>query len=87
MDGELPHSQDSHLSKLSQSSELNDDDLRRLEESAQPGSTVRATNYAVNKLNRWCKKRNITIDWHTVTPSDLNTTLCKFYAEVKPEKK
>ena len=70
----------------SQNSDLAADELDTLEASAQAQNTKRATSWGVKKFEKWCVKRNLRVDFHSVTPVKLSEILRKFYAEVKSEK-
>lgn len=56
--------------------------LQKIEEMAVPDNTKKATLSGIKKLEQWCTKRQITIDFHTVTATDLAVILRRFYAEV-----
>ena len=71
---------------LSQSSDLNEEQLDEIELKAQAKNTVRATEWGVSKFEKWCQKRNVEIDFASVNPEELSEALRKFYAEVKTEK-
>lgn len=83
MDGENNAASES---EHSQSSQLDADALNEMEASAKPDSTKRATTYGIKKFRDWLAKRGKTCDLATVSPSELNTVLRSFYAEVKPSK-
>ena len=69
------------------SQELNEEELNQIVDGVKPESTKKCTTWGVNKLFKWATKRGKNIDLKTVSLSELNETLRKFYAEVKTEKK
>ena len=74
----------------SQNSDLDNEQLDKIEQKAQAKNTKRATEWGVKKSEKWCEKRKITVDLKTVSLSlsatDLSEILRKFFAEVKTEK-
>ena len=71
---------------LSQNSELNEDELDKLVQNAVPPSTTRSTKWGVSVFTEWCVKRSIHVEFHSITASQLNDILRKFYGEVKSKK-
>ena len=69
----------------SQSSELGDEDLERMEKEAVPENTSRATKTGVKKFLEWSEKRNITVNFSEISPAELASILRRFYAEVKKD--
>ena len=69
-----------------QNSYLNNEKLDEIEQNAQAKNTKKATEWEVRKFMKWCKKKTISVDFKTVSPTDLSEILRKFYAEVKTEK-
>ena len=67
----------------SQNSDLGQEQLNNMEESAKADNTKRATKWGLNRFEEWKAKRTISFDWKTVSSKELNDTLRKFYAEVK----
>ena len=82
---ELENDENEHI-VMSQSSEMDENQLQDLEESAKPPSTKRSTVYGVKKFTDWLDKRSLDCNFHSVTPEQLNELLRKFYAEVKGQK-
>ena len=69
----------------SQSSIVDEEEMAKMERESVPDSTNKATKTGVNKLKAWMKKRNIDINFHSVTAGELANTLRQFYAEVKKD--
>ena len=67
----------------SQNSDLGQEQLNSMEESAKADNTKRATKWVLNRFEEWQAKRRISFDWRTVSSKELNDILRKFYAEVK----
>ena len=67
----------------SQNSDLGQEQLNNMEESAKAYTTKRATKWGLNRFEEWQAKRTISFDWKTVSSKKLNDILRKFYAEVK----
>ena len=57
--------------------------LNNMEENAKADNTKRATKWGLNRFEEWQAKRRISFDWKTVSSTELNDILRKFYAEVK----
>ena len=74
---EIPSSQDSNL---------DENELDNIITQSKPENTKKCTNWGFHKFQRWAEKRNIVVDFKTITPNELNEILRKFYAEVKSEK-
>ena len=70
----------------SQNSNLGLEDLDKLEAKGQAENTKRATLWVIKKIEKWCDKRKLKVDFNCATPVELNELLRKFYAEVKSEK-
>ena len=71
----------------SQSSQLEEEDLQKLEADSVPVNTKKQTSWGLKKFTQWLEKRKISCDLHTVSPAELNGILRKFFAEVKTNKK
>ena len=71
----------------SQSSQLEEEDLQKLEAHCMPVNTKKQTSWGLKKFTQWLEKRKISCDLHTVSPTELNGILRKFFAEVKTNKK
>ena len=71
----------------SQSSQLEEEDLQKLEADCVPVNTKKQTSWGLKKFTQWLEKRKISCDLHTVSPTELNGILRKFFAEVKTNKK
>ena len=70
----------------SQTSSIDEEEMTRMENSAVPETTSRATKSGVKKFTEWLKKRQIDeINITTITPTELSPILRKFYAEVRKE--
>ena len=52
-----------------------------------PVNTKKQTSWGLKKFTQWLEKRKISCDLHTVSPTELNGILRKFFAEVKTNKK
>ena len=72
-------------SQSSQSSIVDEVEMAKMEQEATPESTSRATKSGMNKFVSWTIKREIGINFHTVTAGELALSLRRFYAEVKKE--
>ena len=84
MAGNFDFEMDSVL-QLSQSSSADEEEMARMESETIPGSTSNATKSGVNKLLCWLKKRNINVNFHSISAEELAKILRRFYAEVKKE--
>ena len=69
-----------------QNSDLNNQQLDEIEQKAQAKNTKKETEWGVKKFERWCDKRKLSVDFKTVSSTDVSEILRKFYAEVKTEK-
>ena len=69
-----------------QNSDLGQEQLNNMEESAKADNTKRATKWGLNRFEEWQAKRRISFDWKTVSSKELNDILRKFYAKVKTRK-
>ena len=67
----------------SQNSDLGQEQLNNMEESAKADNTKRATKWGLNRFEEWKAKITIFFYWKTVSLKELNDILRKFYAEVK----
>ena len=67
----------------SQNSDLGQEQLNDMEESAKADNTKRATKWGLNRFEEWQAKRRISFDWKTVSSKKLNDILRKFCAEIK----
>ena len=70
----------------SQNSDLNNQQLDEIEQKAQAKNTKKANEWGVKRFEKWCDKRKLSVDFKTVSPTDVSEILRKFYAEVKAEK-
>ena len=69
----------------SQSSVIDEEEMVRMEQEATPESTSKATQSGMNKFLSWKIKREIDINFHSITATSLALILRRFYAEVKKE--
>ena len=67
----------------SQSSQLEEEHLQKLEADSVPEKTKKQTSWGLKKFTQWLEKRKINCDLLTVSPAELNGTLRRFYAKVK----
>ena len=51
---------------LSQTSSIDEEEMLKMENSAVPESTSRATKCGVKKITEWLKKRQIEVNFHTL---------------------
>ena len=65
---------------------LSVEEIQHLERSSVPPHTMRATQYDKKKFEDWLLRRNESCDFATVSSSELNSLLLRFYAEMKPSK-
>ena len=70
----------------SQGSDLGQEQLNEIEQKAQAISTKKATEWWLQKFDKWCEKKAINVDLKRIDKKELNKILRKFYAEVKTEK-
>ena len=70
----------------SQNSDLSEKKFYGTELKAQAKNTKRTTEWGVKKFEKWCDKRQLTVNFTTVQPDELSKILRKFYAELKTEK-
>ena len=70
-----------------QNSDLGQEQLNNMEESAKADNTKRATKWGLNRFEEWQAKRRISFDWKTVSSKQRNDILRKFYAKVKTRKR
>lgn len=75
------------LNMSSQSSDLSENELLKMEKSAKAKNTMKNTDWGVNKFKNWLTKRSITCVLSTIEATDLCEILRKFYAEVKASEK
>ena len=68
-----------------QSSIVDEEEMAKIESEAVSGSTTKATKGGVNKLKNWLKKRNIDVNFHSVSADELANILRRFYAEVRKD--
>ena len=61
----------------SQNSDLGQEQLKNMEESAKADNTKRATKWSLNCFEEWQAKRAISFDWKTVSSKELNDILQK----------
>ena len=61
----------------SQSSQLEEEDLQKLEADCVPVNTKKQTSWGLKKFTQWLEKRKISCDLHTVCPTELNGILRK----------
>ena len=71
----------------SQSSQLEEEDLQKLEADSVPVNTKKQTSWGLKKFTQWLEKRKISCDLHIVSPAELNEILRYFFAEAKTNKK
>ena len=69
----------------SQSSSVDESEMERMEQEAVPDATSRATKSGVKKFLDWARKRNMEVNLHSITGSELAPILRKFYAEVRKD--
>ena len=55
----------------SQNSDLELEDLDKLEAKGQAENTKRTTSWGIKKFEKWCDKRKLKVDFNCVTPSTL----------------
>ena len=67
----------------SQNSHLDNEQLDEIGQKPQAKNTKRATEWGIEKFDKWCEKRKITVDLKTVRPTDLSEILREFFAEVE----
>ena len=71
----------------SQSSQLEEEDLQKLEADSVPVNTKKQTSWGLKKFTQWLEKLKISCDLHTVSLAELNGILRKCFAQVKTNKK
>ena len=71
----------------SQSSQLEEEDLQKLEADSVPVNTKKQTFWGLKKFTQWLEKLKISCDLHTVSLAELNEILRKCFAQVKRNKK
>ena len=67
----------------SQNSDLDNEQLDEIGHKPQAKNTKRATEWGIEKFDKWCEKRKITVDLKTVSPTDFSEILREFFAEVE----
>ena len=67
----------------SQTSQLGEDELQKLEEEYIPKNTKKQTSWGIRKFEKWCQRRRIVCDLSVLGATDLSGILRTFYAEVK----
>ena len=67
----------------SQSSQLEEEHLQKLEADSVPENTKKQTSWGLKKFTQWLEKRKINCDLLTVSSAELNGILRRFYAKVK----
>ena len=60
----------------SQNSDLGQEQLNNMEESAKADNTNRATKWGLNRFEEWQAKRAISFDWKTVSSKELYIIRC-----------
>ena len=72
----------------SQNSDLDNEQLDEIEQKAQARNIKKTTERGVRKFEKWCEKREITVDLKTasLSPTNLSEILRKFSAKGKTEK-
>ena len=55
----------------------------KLEKSRNKAGTVKQTMWSVHCFQTWCAKKDLTIDFKTISKMELKQALCHFYATVK----
>ena len=71
----------------SQSSQLKEEDLPKVEADSVPVNTKKQTSWGLMKFTQLLEKRKLSCDLHTLNPVALNWILRKVSAEVKTNKK
>lgn len=71
---------------MSQSSVMSEGEIQALEEDSVPESTAKATKYGLGRFEAWLERRNLSCDFHTISSTELNNILRRFYAEVKSKR-
>jgi hypothetical protein len=64
---------------------VEDDDLKQLLTEKDAKSTRRATDSAVRTFKTYLRERSLNKDFEEITPSELDSTLSKLYAETRTE--
>ena len=67
-------------------SQMDDEELRRLEQEAEQPGTASATKWAMDKFLNWIRKRKIACDLETIEKEELGKILHQFYGEQKNTK-
>ena len=67
----------------SQSSQLEEEDLQKLDADCVPVNTKKQTSWGLKKFTQWIEKRKLSCDLHTVSLTEPNGILRKFFAEVQ----
>lgn len=73
-------------SSESQTSEITEEDLMKMEEQCRPDNTKKSTEYGIKRFKDWLNKRNIDCNFHVITADDLNGILRQFYGEFKTKR-
>jgi len=71
----------------SQSSQVEEEDLQKLEADSVPVNTKKQTSRGLKKFTQWLEKRKISCDLYIVSPAELNGILQKFFTGVKTKEK
>ena len=71
----------------SQSSQLEEEDLQKLEDDCVPVNTKKQTSWGLKKFTQWLEERKISCDRHTVSPTELNKILRIFLPRWKQTRK
>ena len=64
----------------SQNSDLELEYLDKLEAKGQAENTKTVTSWGIKKMEKWCDKQKLKVDFNCVTAVELNELLRKFYA-------
>ena len=70
-----------------QSSQVEEEDLQKLEADCVPVNTKKQTSWGLKKFTQWLEKRKISCDLYIVSPAELNRILQNFFGEVKTKEK
>ena len=65
----------------SQSSQLGEEGLQKVEEESTPKNTKKQTLWVMNKFEKWGQRRRLICDLAVVDATELNGILRRFYAK------
>ena len=71
----------------SRSSQLDEENVQKLEEKSTPAKTRKRTSWSMEKFSDWCDKRRIHSDLYSVSSTESSGILWRFYSEVKTNQK